>query len=55
MRSGNIHFFATTDAKADLDDDFDIDGSDLAMIVSNQLSFPLKVFAAQFGLTVCRR
>jgi hypothetical protein len=55
MSSNNIHFFATTDAEADLDDDFDIDGSDLAMNVSNQMSVPLNVFAAQFGLTICRQ
>lgn len=55
MRSDNIHFFATTDAEADLDDDFDIDGFDLAINVSNQLSVPLNVFAAQFGFSVCRR
>jgi hypothetical protein len=55
MRSGNINFFATIDAEADLDDDFDIDGSDLAMNVSSQLSVPLNIFAAQFGFIVCRR
>jgi len=55
MRSGNINFFATIDAEADLDGDFDIDGSDLAMNVSNQLSVPLNIFAAQFGFVDCRR
>ena len=55
MMADNIRFLATDDAEADLDDDFDIDGTDLAINVSNQLSVPLDVFAAQFGLTVCRR
>ena len=55
MMADNIHFFATIDAEADLDNDFDIDGADLAINVSNQLSVPLDVFAVQFGLTVCRR
>ena len=55
MMADNIHFLATDDAEADLDNDFDIDGADLATNVSNQLSVPLDVFAAQFGLTVCRQ
>ena len=55
MMADNIHFLATADAEADLDHDFDIDGSDMAINISNQLSVPLDVFAAQFGLTVCRR
>ena len=55
MMADNIKFIATDDAEADLDDDFDIDGSDLAINVSNQLIVPTDVFAWQFGLTVCRR
>jgi hypothetical protein len=55
MTADNIRFLATDDAAADLDSDFDIDGSDLALNVSNQLSVPVDVFASQFGLIVCRR
>jgi hypothetical protein len=53
MMTDKVSFLATDDAEADIDNDFDIDGSDLAINVSNQLSVPLNVFASQFGLTVC--
>jgi hypothetical protein len=55
MMADNIRFWATDDAEADLDNDFDIDGADLAINVTNQLSVPLDVFAGQFGLTVCQQ
>ena len=54
MTSDGISFLATTDSEADLDNDFDIDGADLAMYVFNHSSVALDLFAAQFGLTVCR-
>ena len=54
MMADNIHFLATDDAEADLDDDFDIDGADLAINISNQLSVPVDIFASQFGLSGCR-
>lgn len=55
MMADSVTFLATTDAEADLDNDFDIDGSDLAMNISSQLSVPIGTFAAQFGLTACRQ